>query len=220
MQRIKRIPILVLAALAVVASFVLAAPGDLAVKPTSKLWITGKSTLHDFTSQATQLRVAFQQDSTRWPEGPIGVEAVERFIREKGVTSMDVIVGVTGMRSEKDGLDKNMYKALKADTYPEIRFGMGSYEAHESGTPAGMTIDAKGMLTVAGVEREITVAVTAVRDGETMHLRGNVPLLMTQFGIKPPKMMLGTIRTADEIVVHFDLVVGAKDAAVAISKAE
>ena len=32
-----------------------------------------------------------------------------------------------------------------------------------------------------------------------------VPLLMSDYGIKPPTMMLGTMRTKNEVLVKFDL---------------
>ena len=43
----------------------------------------------------------------------------------------------------------------------------------------------------------------------------SVPLLMTQFGVKPPTMMMGSLRTADQVIVHFDLVMGGDAAATA-----
>jgi len=86
--------------------------------------------------------------------------------------------------------------------------------------PVETKIDAKGTLTIAGVVREIGMAVTAVREGSMVRLRGGAPLLMTQFGIKPPTMMMGALRTADQVVVSFDLLVGAKDVAGPVSQAE
>jgi hypothetical protein len=40
-----------------------------------------------------------------------------------------------------------------------------------------------------------------------------MPLRMTQFGIKPPTMMMGALRTSDDVVIHFDLLLDAKDGA-------
>ena len=184
------------------------------VQPASKLWLTGSSTMHAFTSTASKLDAVVRFDATRWNETLPKAEAIETLIREHGVTGLDVTVPVTSMKSHKDGLDKNMYKALQADRHPQIRYVLSSYDVSE-GKPGAMAIDARGKVTVAGVEQDVRINAIATRDGDAVRLKADVPLLMTQFGIKPPTMMMGTLRTADQIVVHFDLIVGVGQASVA-----
>lgn len=220
MHRLLAVTIRAIAALVVCASLAQAAPGELSLQPGSKLWLTGTSTVHDYKSQATKLDVTFTCDPALWPTAATGSDAIEGLIRAKGVSAIDVVVGVTGLRSGKDGLDKNMYKALLAEKHPEIRFKLVAYEFGAAHDTAGTAIDARGTLTVAGVDREIAIPATLRREGDTLRLRGSVPLLMTQFGIKPPKMMLGTIKTSDKVVVHVDLVIGAADPARAATGTE
>ena len=211
---------LILAALAATASLAHAEPGELVLRTGSKLWLTGSSTVHDYSSQASSLEVAFRCDPALWPADATGGDAIEGLIRAKGVTTIDVVVSVTGLKSGKDGLDRNMYKALLAPQHPEIRFTMAGYAIGAVSDSAGTAIDARGTLKVAGVEREILMSATARREGDAVRLRCDVPLLMTQFGIKPPKMMLGAIRTSDKVVVHIDLVIGAGNAAAATTGTE
>ena len=220
MLRLIATPLRTLAALAVLVvgpTLVQAAPAELVLRSGSALWLTGTSTIHDYRSQASRLEVAFTSDPTLWPAAASGVDAIEGLIRAQGVTAIDVVVDVAGLKSGKEGLDKNMYKALLAEKHPEIRFKVADYQVGAPGDTAGTRIDARGTLTVAGVEREITMSATARREGDTIRLRGSVPLLMTQFGIKPPKMMLGTIKTSDKVVVHIDLLIGAADGTAALS---
>jgi polyisoprenoid-binding protein YceI len=205
--------LLALAALAAATWLAGAVPaaraGDaLTLQAGSSLWLTGTSTVHDYSAKATKLEVTFRSDPARWPANVTGTEAIEGLIRAGGVSGTDVTVGVTGLKSGKDGLDKNMYKALLAAEHPEIRFRLEAYQVGEADT-SGLPIRANGFLTVAGVERPVSIAATVRRDGETLRLRAEVPLLMSQFGVKPPKMMLGTIKTADKVVVHFDLRIAA-----------
>ncbi|HKQ56983.1 MAG TPA: YceI family protein [Candidatus Eisenbacteria bacterium] len=195
-----------------VATAAQAAPGDLALHAGSKLWLTGSSTVHDYHSNASKLDATFRCDPALWPAGLSGAEAVAGLIRAKGVTGMDVVIQVTGMKSGKEGLDKNMYKALLAEKHPEIRFRMAGYEVGAV-TDTVTRIDVKGTLTVAGVDQEIAMAASMRRHGDAMRMTCDVPLLMTQFGVKPPKMMLGTIKTSDKVTVHFDLMIGAPEAA-------
>ena len=46
----------------------------------------------------------------------------------------------------------------------------------------------------------------ALADGH-VRFTGQHPMLMSDFGMDPPSAMFGQLRTADEVVVHFDLVV-------------
>ena len=43
-----------------------------------------------------------------------------------------------------------------------------------------------------------------MREGRAV-IDGEQPLLMTDFGVKPPSMFLGTVKTQDRIVVKFHL---------------
>jgi polyisoprenoid-binding protein YceI len=217
MLRLIRLSALFLAALVVVAPMSQAGERELALQTGSKLWLTGTSTVHAFSSTASKLTVAFRHDDSRWIGGVPRGEAIERLIRDHGVTSIDVTVGVTGLKSGKDGLDKNMYKALLAPKHPDIRFTMGAYEVVESAKPEEVALKAKGKLFVAGVERDIDMVATAKREGDAVRLQGNVALLMSQFGIKPPTMMMGTLRTGDQVIVHYDLLIGASEPTIAVT---
>jgi polyisoprenoid-binding protein YceI len=195
----------------VLAAPVASAEVGLALKPESKLWLTGSSNVHDYKSTASQLKVTFQIDPAKLNATLPPGEAVEKIIRDQGVTSIQAIVAVAGMKSGKSGLDKNMSKALLADKHPEIKFEMTSYEVAAASTPEALTIQAKGKLTVAGVDRETPITLNGKREGDTVRLEGSVPLLMTQFKIKPPTMMMGAMRTSDQVTVHLDLKVGVAD---------
>src|SRR4029077_13363778 len=83
MRRTLRLLVLTLATLAASASFAHAGPGALALKPGSKLWLTGTSPLHEFSSNASNLEVAFQQAPARWSAAATGGDAVESMNRAR-----------------------------------------------------------------------------------------------------------------------------------------
>ena len=41
--------------------------------------------------------------------------------------------------------------------------------------------------------------------GNRFHVTGTVPLLMSQYGIRPPTAMMGTMRTRDAVTIRFDV---------------
>ena len=62
------------------------------------------------------------------------------------------------------------------------------------------------MLKIAGVEREVTLDLTTERNGTTLTVKGEVQLLMTDYGIAPPKAMLGMLKTDPKVTVTFETV--------------
>jgi hypothetical protein len=60
-------------------------------------------------------------------------------------------------------------------------------------------------LQIAAVEKPIELDAVGVTDGKVLHVTGVKQLLMTDYGVKPPKFMLGVMSVSDPITVHFDL---------------
>jgi polyisoprenoid-binding protein YceI len=99
-----------------------------------------------------------------------------------------------------------MFKTLKADKYPEIRYQLSTYQIAGAATDDGMTFQAIGTLTIAGQQKTIEMLVKTDRGaGANATATGTQSLLMTDFGIKPPVFMLGTLKTGNKITVSFKL---------------
>jgi len=107
-----------------------------------------------------------------------------------------VEIPVRGLKSGEGALDDNLYKALKADRFPTIRFAATNCHVGSAG------VDADGQLSVAGRTQPVSVHA----HGDLAHLTGTVELRMSQFGVQPPVLLAGAIRCRDAITVHFDLV--------------
>ncbi|MEO8504164.1 MAG: YceI family protein [Acidobacteriota bacterium] len=120
-----------------------------------------------------------------------------------GLKSLIVSVPVEGLESGDASLDKRLQKTLKPEVAPIIRFTLGSYESEAAGDV--VTVKAHGKLAIAGVEKDAGLTATCTFGPAGIHVTGTTDVLMTDFGIKPPTMMLGAIKTADKVVVHFDI---------------
>ena len=164
----------------------------------SRLTLKGKSTMHDFASTATRMQLAVELADTL----PPGDSVVARLAAPGAVKSIVLTIPVEGMKSEKDGLDRNMYKALKAATNPNIVFRLRSADA--GATPSEFRVE--GDLEVAGRRQPIEMIVRASECPEGIVLEGSKALLMSSYGIKPPSMFLGTLKTNDQVVIDFRLV--------------
>lgn len=194
-------PALALLALAPIAAWAPAAPAlagapeRLAFAAPSKVWLTGDSTLHPYSSTSTRLGGGVTV--TR------GADGQARYV------DLDVVIPVTTLKSGNGQLDDNMYRALQAAKHPTIRFAAAGGPFTVS--PAGaVKVEAKGRLTIAGAAQDVAVTTTGRLADEVYRLAGKQELLMSAFGIAPPVLMGGLIRCSDRIVVHYDLVAKAR----------
>jgi hypothetical protein len=106
-------------------------------------------------------------------------------------------------------MDRDLYKALRGDEYPEIRYELADVEVL---TPQADSTDvhelrATGLLTVAGTTRLIETALHGfiLPDGG-LRATGEQSLMMTDFGIKRPSALGGLIKARNKFVVRFELI--------------
>jgi YceI-like domain len=171
----------------------------------ASLQLDGDSSLHRYSAKAngTKARVGIDAARVATSTEPLGLEAL---IRGHLIKTFQLIVPVDQLSSGKRALDDNMHKALKGDRYKEIQFRMESYDVlTPSGGGAGLTVILHGRLSLAGVERRLDVGATGLRVRDGIRFSGSKQLLMTDYQIKPPTLMLGAIKTADSVMVNFNV---------------
>lgn len=175
----------------------------------SQLWLEGTSNVHDYESRTSEARVSISWASDIG--APSDARAIAGAIRANGVRGLELEVPVASLHSGKDKLDRNLRRALRADESPSIRFRLAGYTLKPL---AGDTleIEGRGVLQVAGRDRETTIVARTYRDADGVWLDGSKELRMTDFDVKPPTMMLGALRVRDPVVVHFHLLLTASKA--------
>jgi hypothetical protein len=166
------------------------------------LELSGDSSLHPFRLTAHGIEARVDVDVAAAAQTP----DLDGLIRGHLIKTFQLTVPVDKLTSGERGLDANMRKALQGKRYKEIRFRMDSYEllAGAKGTSA-QTLLLHGRLSVAGAERRIDVGVVGTPIGDGIRFKGSKSLLMTDYGVKPPTLMLGAIKTADLVTVKFEL---------------
>jgi polyisoprenoid-binding protein YceI len=163
-----------------------AAAAPLELQPGSRVWLEGDSTLHPFASTSTALRV--ETDLGPWED-----------ILKGKTAKLEVTVPVESLKSGEKRLDKNLYAALKAAEFPEIRFRLEGYAMDPSGA-----VTAQGRLSIAGKENPVELRAQA-SSKDALAVSGSYELEMSDFGVKPPSLMLGAIKVKDRVVVRFEL---------------
>ena len=166
----------------------------------ARVTIAGTSNIHEYTASTTKVRV------TRAHLGPLvaGANVWENALKPGAVDAFEIAIPAATLTSPKDGLDKNMHKALKVQQHADITFRLVRVEAKDNSGAAR----AIGVLQIAGVEHEVALDITTRRTGSTLTVQGRVDLLMTDYGITPPKAMLGMLKTDPKVTVTFETVLG------------
>jgi polyisoprenoid-binding protein YceI len=167
------------------------------IQPESKLWIAGTSTVRAFQCQAGAFDAKL---------GATGTNAVSAVLAgEKAVSDVVVTVPADKLDCRNSTMNEHMRKALKVEQFPTITFRVGSYDLAKAAD--GVTVTLNGTLTLGGVEKPITINATA-KPGEngTLLVSGTREVRMTEFGLKPPTLMLGTLKVDERIKVGFDVV--------------
>lgn len=185
---------ILLAIMATMAFSFASAQAKFGAKDNITIKVTGTSTMHDWEmkSNAGECSATFALDS----EG-----AITKF------ESMSFSVSSKALKSGKTAMDKNAYKALKADQHSKISAVLVSGEV-SSKDKINYTLKGKMKLTIAGQTRETDIVATAKRINDTsFSIKGEKNIKMTDYGMAPPSFMMGAVKTGDAIELGFDLVI-------------
>ncbi|MDQ6770156.1 MAG: YceI family protein [Gemmatimonadota bacterium] len=172
----------------------------LRLDPASEVTIEGTSSLHAFHCKTNKLMAYVDVD-------PGYTKDLTKVARP--IASVKVNIVVRTLSCGNGQMDKNMFSTLKADENPIIKYTLSGYDILEGTSPTAFSAKTKGTLTISGQEKAFAIKINAARltDGKTT-AEGEQTLLMSDFGIKPPSSMLGTLKVGDEIKVKFNLKAG------------
>jgi hypothetical protein len=162
----------------------------------ARVSIAGTSNIHAFTASTTDVRVS------RLVLAPADGDRLQAAVKPGALEAFEIAIKTASLSSPKEGIDKNMHKALKSAEFPDITFKLARIEAGA----AANTLKAIGTLQIAGVEKAVAFDVKTAVSAAAITVIGEVPLLMTDHGIKPPTAMLGMLKTDPKITVTFEVV--------------
>ena len=192
---------LVLLCLAPAAIAWTSAVEPLTLQPESRLWISGTSTVRSFQCSAS----TFETDVQSAAPGAIGAIVAGT----KAVQTAELSVPAASLDCRNGTMNEHMLKALKAKEHPTITFRIASYEIAKAGD--GVDGTAVGDLTLGGVKKQVTVTAHAIEQPNgALRLTGSHDVRMTEFGLKPPSLMMGTMKVNEKVKVSFDLVLKAE----------
>lgn len=168
---------------------------QLALQPTSKLWVEGTSSIKSFSCQATEVKATVEAS---------GTNAVARLMTgDKAVETVNVVVPSEKLDCGNGTMNEHMRKALKVNEAPTIDFHVTSYDMTKEAN--GVAGKLTGTLSLGGQTKTITVPAMGVMEAGALHVTGSYELAMSDYNLKAPSLMFGRIKVRDRVTVKFDL---------------
>jgi polyisoprenoid-binding protein YceI len=157
--------------------------------------VTGTSTLHDWTVKSGAIK-GNAEFSGQWQPDSGKTIALQ---------SIDLSIPVDSLKStEGSGMDNVMYDALNHKNFPTIAFKLekATLKGSPSKEDSAYHFGATGQLSISGNTHSWNLDLSVTPTGDSkLTISTAAKLKMTDFGVKPPTAMLGTIRSGDSIVV-------------------
>jgi len=154
----------------------------------SKVTISGTSNLHEWEEKVKTFDVTmlFQ---------PQGADITS-------ISKVSFVSKSVSVVSENSIMTGKTHDALQVEKHPDIVFR--SSEASILDLQGNnLKGSVSGDLILNGVTKRIVISFTGVLSGDKMEISGTQLLNMTDFGIKPPTAMFGTLKTGDKVEVTF-----------------
>jgi len=162
------------------------------VAKVSSVTVAGTSNLHDWESTSKEVA------------GDLVIATDAK--SGKIIQSLVVKLPVKTIKSGKGMMDNKTYDAFDSDKNPLITFQLTDASALKvTGKDVETTVS--GNLNMAGAVKKISFKSTGtiLADG-SFQFKGTVPLKMSDFKMKPPTALLGTLKTGDAITIKFDVI--------------
>lgn len=182
------------------ASTAFAAP-VLKLQPRSQLFVEGKSTVRDFTCQAKELesRIDLADELEA-----VTVEQIASKVKDVKLT-----IPAKALDCSNDTMNEHMQKALDASAYQNISVEIRKYELGAVGEGGIAPLKLYADITMKGQTRPVTInAVAKPSSDGTVHVEGRYSLRMTDWGVQPPTLMLGTMKVRESVVIRFEVALG------------
>jgi polyisoprenoid-binding protein YceI len=122
-----------------------------------------------------------------------------------GVSSLSFVIKVESFVSEHKLMNTKTYEALKSDKFPTITYTLTSATVTQLNATTAL-IKTHGKLTIAGVTKdsEIDAYCAVSATDQSISCKVTKKMKMSDFNVKPPVVLMGTIKTGNDISIEFN----------------
>jgi polyisoprenoid-binding protein YceI len=169
------------------SSSIVTAQNFTVVPQSSTMTVYGTSNLHDWQTKATKIN------------GELGMNST------KNINVLTVKIPVSSLKSGKGIMDGKTSDAFEAKKFPNIVFQLTDVVFTKI-TEKESEVTLTGNLTMHGESKKFSIkSMAKITKTGDYQFKGSVPLKMTEFKMKPPTAVMGTIKTGDAVNVKYDV---------------
>ena len=119
----------------------------------------------------------------------------------------DIVISikVTTLESDNRIMNKKTYDALKEEVHPFIKYNFKSVKEIKAIGENQYEAIINGNLTIAGVKKAVDINLKLDINDKKINIIGHKALKMSDFDVEPPKALMGTIKTGNDIDIEFNL---------------
>jgi len=130
---------------------------------------------------------------------PTAKKAVSRLSMEEAATTLRgaIEVSMADLISDNKKRDTNMQETLESDTFPKAVFEIKEVSVK------GANHLLKGTMSLHGVTKPMSFEGSITQEGSKVRIKASTMMKMSDFGIKPPKMVFLTVR--DQVDLSVDI---------------
>lgn len=181
-------------------------PGQLIkvmVQPQSILQIQGKTNVNSFQCYCAP------------PASVVNVNAESSSETQKiNFKKAELTVLTKSLDCRHKIMNRDMYQTLKAEYYPTITLSLSQVLIPLNNINARWKLEGpvttEAFLTLAGMKRKIDLLVTISQPFSNIYrFTAKKSLLLTDFGITPPTVLMGMVKVKNEIILDIDLYISA-----------
>lgn len=117
-----------------------------------------------------------------------------------------------GFRVPVDSMDGGRGSSMNTKIFDAFNSSQNPFVQYQQNQPATITetseknvitITSIGTLSMAGIDKPVTIECTGTIDNETLIIQARKKLKISDFSMVPPSAMFGQIKTNDNVVVSF-----------------
>lgn len=154
---------------------------------TASVIVFGTSNLHDWQTKASKI------------SGELGMNST------KNINVLNVKIPASSFKSGKGIMDGKTSDAFEAKKFPNIVFQLTDV-VFTKVTEKESEVTLTGNLTLHGESKKFSVkSIAKITKTGDYQFKGSVPLKMTEFKMKTPTALMGTIKTGDAVTIKFDV---------------
>jgi len=163
-----------------------------------------------YKSQVFDIRLNGTSNVHDWEMKAVKGTSEAAFIVTNGqvtsVSTLSFTLPAINLKSDNTGMDKNTYKALNTDKNPNISFVLTSATI----TPTGgnnYQLKCVGKMSIAGTTKHTDLTATGKYNpvDKSFTITGVKKMKMTDYNVKPPKALLLTIKTGNDISISYNV---------------